>query len=244
MINIIKNDDNRMEHVYQYLKLFYETQCVFSIDDIKDGILVLPIIGVDSALLIKDTDIFLDDLTKKAKIDTIFTGIANEALIDFCLKNEIRLIKLLDFDDVRSINAYLTAEGLMSIIISKVPFTLNNCNILLLGYGYCGKEIKKLLDAFNANVYIYSNNYKDSVKLDKLNYDIIINTIPSLILDSKLLENLDSIIFDISSFPYGIDIEYANKNNLKYYIESNIPKRFSPLSAGIIIGKKIKEIID
>lgn len=243
LINIIKSEDDRIDYVYDYLKLFFPVSYVYDYNDLKMGVLVLPTLGVDSNGLINGTDLFIDKFIELNKINTIFSGVSNEYLKTICENNDIKLYTLLSYDDILEANSYLTAEGLLGIIISKTPFMIKNSNILLLGYGNCGKKIKEVFDLLGANVKVYSKNYLNSVSLNNLDYDIIINTIPELVLNKDILMKIDSIIFDISSFPYGIDIEYAKRNNINYFIESSIPKRYSPLTSGIILGKKIKEII-
>lgn len=231
MIDIIWTEDKRLEVIKNYLNANF----VYEVDDIKSENIMLPIKGLDDLGNIIDTNLNVYDVIKK-RVKRIFTCKNTKVLDDLKENNKIEVINLLSFPNVLEYNSYLTAEGLLGIIISKTNFNLRDSKVLLLGYGNCGKQIYKL---FSKITRIDVDKYDCIEK-----YDIIINTIPALVIDKKLLKRINGVIFDISSFPYGVDIEYAKELNKELYIEPLIPARYSYYDAGLILAKKIYEILN
>ena len=99
-------------------------------------------------------------------------------------------------------NAVPTAEGAIEIAIAETPFTIHGSKSLVLGYGKIGKILSKDLYALGAQTYVEARKYADlamieghgyePLPLDNLKdhiheFDIIFNTIPSLILDDEIL---------------------------------------------------------
>ena len=84
----------------------------------------------------------------------------------------------------------------------ETPFTIHGSKSLVLGYGKIGKILSKDLYALGAQTYVEARKYADlamieghgyePLPLDNLKdhiheFDIIFNTIPSLILDDEIL---------------------------------------------------------
>jgi dipicolinate synthase subunit A len=76
-------------------------------------------------------------------------------------------------------------------------------------------------------------------------YDIVYNTIPSLILDSYRLNLVrrDCLIIDLASRPGGVDFQYCNDKNIKVVWALSLPGKTSPVSAGNYIGIAIENIL-
>lgn len=231
-MDIIKVDDKRLDVIKKYL----DASFIYEYDDIKSSDLLIPIKGIDDFGNIKDSSLNIYKILEKKKIKRLFVANMTNKLKEIRDNYNIEVIPLFEFPDVLEYNSYLTAEGLLSIIIQKTDFNLRDSRVLLLGYGNCGKQIYKL---FKSITRIDVNNYDCIEK-----YDIIINTVPKLVLDKKLLKRVNGIIFDISSFPYGIDIDYAKEMNVRYFIEPIIPARYHSYDAGMILAKKINEILN
>ena len=76
-------------------------------------------------------------------------------------------------------------------------------------------------------------------------FDIIINTVPHLILDSKKLEyiNRDSLLIDLASKPGGIDMDFAKKIGIKVVWALALPGKVAPLTSAKFIKETIYNII-
>lgn len=154
-------------------------------------------------------------------------------------------------------NARLTAEGLLAEVIRCTPFALSSANILLLGYGCCGMSIGRMFLPLCRSIYLIEQDplkenaaKKDGVcPIHKNEYSkilpqcqILINTIPASVLGMTHLSQMDSSchIFDIASAPFGFPADTTEKCLLPYYRIPGIPGRFSPVTAGRIIGQTIE----
>ena len=157
------------------------------------------------------------------------------------------------------LNAISTVEGTINIAIKETQKNLYKSNILVIGYGRIGKILVDRLNAFKANVYCSARG-KDitwidtfggkSIKYEDLNeqlnkFDIIINTVPVLILDKERLKLLDKdvLLIDIASAPGGIDFNVAQDLKIKTIWELGIPGKIAPLSSAEYIKETIYNIL-
>lgn len=137
-------------------------------------------------------------------------------------------------------NAIPTAEGAIEIAIAETPITIHGSKTLVLGYGKIGKILAKDLYGMGASTYVEARKYADLAMIeghgyeplplgklkDKIHeFDIIFNTVPSLILDSAILENVrkDALIIDLASKPGGVDFEAAKTFGVKVIWALSLP---------------------
>lgn len=246
LLGIINTNDKRYDYFVNNLKEEYIYSKNFK-DFLDIDTLILPLFGVDSFLFIKDTNINLMDICTKNQIKKIICGKKNEFLERFCCDENIKLVSYLESDYYTWINSRLTAEGLIRKIMNDINDSLLSKKILILGYGYCGKALYKYLREFCPSIDIYARDYHDQKelycnnislnKLDNFNYDIIINTIDSNIIKKEDLVKFkkDSLIYDISSYPYGFESEILDNKLLNVNIIPKIPTLFMPKEAGKVL---------
>lgn len=162
-------------------------------------------------------------------------------------------------DDFALENAYLSAEGAISLAISQSDKTLINSNVLILGYGKIARALHKYLYSFTPHITICARN-KNQKTLAKYNlanvisfsslkekndYDFVFNTVPHPVINKEELEALkdDVLMLDLASFPGGIDAHFSKALNKKLVVARGIPARYSPKSAGYIVGKAVEKMI-
>ncbi|WP_279401196.1 dipicolinate synthase subunit DpsA [Piscibacillus salipiscarius] len=163
----------------------------------------------------------------------LFTGIMTPYLSELNTFQD-RIIKLFDRDDVAIYNSIPTAEGTVMFAIQQTDFTIHNSNVTILGLGRVGKTLINTFKGLGANVSVYSRHDDELARIfeyqatplryDELedslnNCNILINTIPALIVTPSLISALpkDSLIFDLASKPGGVDFRFAKKEELKQY---------------------------
>ena len=139
--------------------------------------------------------------------------------------------------------------------------TLHSSNILILGFGRIGKTLANMLKGIGANVYCEARKNEDlawiktygyePITLDNLNenlnkFDIIMNTIPSLILKEKEINCLkkDCLLIDLASSPGGIDIKAAKENKIKTIWALALPGKVAPLTSAEFIRDTIYNILE
>ena len=158
-------------------------------------------------------------------------------------------------------NSLLTAEGLLSEVIQKTPFSLSSAHVLLLGYGCCGSAIGKMLLPICRSITVleWELGRQAQAKKDGIcpvaagslpnvlpTCSLLINTIPAHVLEPQLMQKLPGSchIFDIASAPFGFSKNITEKYLMPYFRVPGIPGRFSPATAGQVIGKTIERISD
>ena len=233
-------------------------------DDINDlkysDIIYLGRKGLDrkNLLYLHKENIYIEELVFENLLNNtvILTLIFNKYMYELSLKYNFTYIALLDDESFINENSVLTAEGMISYMISHRTFPLYHSHILILGYGHCAKAILKLLNGFDSCIDVYCRNksmfekenghvFNNLDEIDFYKYNIIVNTIPEVIIDKKYIDkmNKDVAIFDIASFPYGIDHHYALEKGLNAIILPSIPTRYAYKYAGRMIYNRIKELI-
>ncbi|MCD7894175.1 MAG: hypothetical protein LUG60_10850 [Erysipelotrichaceae bacterium] len=203
--------------------------------------------------------IVIDDIGQMIKKGTfVFTLMHNDYMLKLANDYDFHYIALLDNKDFIRNNSILTAEGVISYLISHRRYPLYESHILVTGYGHCGKAIVDLLEGFHAEVTVAvrNQNLQDDIELkgchyislqdiDLIDTDILINTIPHVIIDENLLNraNRNIMIVDIASYPYGIDHHTALKLNLNSQILPSIPCRYAYGYASKMICDILEDVL-
>ena len=146
-------------------------------------------------------------------------------------------------------------EGLISYLIMHRRHPIFKSHIVVLGFGHCAKPIIEYLLALHAHVdvVVRRKELKEDIEKCGAHYvhiqdvcldqtDILINTIPSLVIREKELENVKKgiLIVDIASYPYGIDHHYALSKGLNSQILPSIPCKYAYGYAGEMIADEIE----
>lgn len=154
-------------------------------------------------------------------------------------------------------NAVLTAEGALEAAIAEYEGSVWGAKVLVCGYGRIGKALSGMLYALNADVTVAARSEKDRAWIaasgmkavdysfkEKYNYDLIFNTVPSLVLGRSALRSIaaGAIIFDLASPPGGVDYDYAREEGIYTLHLLSLPGKRSPLSAGRLIKETIMKI--
>lgn len=178
----------------------------------------------------------------------------------FFKENNLNYMNILTNEKFTLINAIITAEGSIEKLINESKKSLFDSKVCILGYGRVGKALARRIDPLCKELIIYNNpsinfiytkidNIKskeiENFKDESSNYDIIINTIPSLLIDKDTLDTLnkDVLILDLASMPGGVDFEYAKSIGIKTIHYLGVPAKVSKYSAAKAIYDFIVENI-
>lgn len=173
---------------------------------------------------------------------------------------EIKNVDLLQIDELTILNAIPTVEGAIKIAIEEREETIHESNVLICGFGRIGKILCNRFKALGANVYCAARKDTDLAWIREKRYfplryvelcdyapkfNIVINTVPTIIIKEKELDclNKDVLIIDVASAPGGIDKEYAEKKKIKVITALGIPGKEMPKTAASYIKKIIDEKI-
>ncbi len=234
-------------------------------------VIFFPVSGVKKNFEIK-TDfsskrlIVPSNLLEKVREDVlIFTGIKTPELNNMLKIANKKVIVLMEDDEVKKENSIPTVEGIIGDLIYNTDYTINQAKILVFGYGNVGKLLVDKLKHLGAELIvgvikekdyqdlkqqqinvIYTNQIKAMQEvIMNNNIDIIVNTVPELILNKEYLKILNKKVYilDISSHPHGIDFKAAKELNLRTHLWMGVPSVVAPKTAGKILVKKINLII-
>lgn len=218
-------------------------------------------ININMPLGINGKKIKIDEALKIMGKKLVFTGsISSEILRKFKLYN-IEILDIMKNEKFAVLNAIPTVEETIKIIIANTKKVLHNTNCLIMGYGRIGKVLAKKLNGLSVNVdclvsnniektwsivegynYIEFENIKNKSDLLK-KYDIIVNTIPKIILTEELKKiRKDTLIIDLASKPYGIDRNIVKQENLNFIEALGLPGKSAPITVAENMYEVIKNI--
>lgn len=263
---LIAGGDLRFERLADFLR---ENDCNISYintsdENLKADYLILPLpVSLDGVNLNCKTDVIpLDSLINKVSEGGIIFG--GRFPDDFKKKAEEINLVTIDYskrEEFAILNAEATAEGALQAAMENTERTIMGQKILIIGMGRIAKALIRILGGFNAEITAAARKSSDrawaeiygckgidisALKSEVEKADIIFNTVPAMIVDSKLLENIrqDSIIIDLASKPGGVDFEKAEQLGIKTLHLLGIPGKAAPTTAGITIGKTIFNILE
>ncbi len=185
----------------------------------------------------------------------VFGGIIKGELLSRLRESETIFVDYYDNAFIEK-NAVLTAFGALKILLEHIDFALTLGKYAVTGFGRVAKETVTLLKALSCDVTVFARNpsqREDAVikgcKTEPLtslarlsdNYDIIINTIPDHVIHEETIINMKkgSKIIELASSPFGVDFDLARKHSVDVIKAMGLPGKYTPKTAGEIIGKKI-----
>lgn len=202
----------------------------------------------------------LEELKKSLTGKKFIAGNMKAELIEEMQEKNIEVIDLLKREELVVLNTISTAEGAIQIAMEETIKTIYGSKILVLGYGKVGKILANMLKGIGAEVYCEARKNVDLAWIKAYGYnpvhlieleeylpkmDIIINTIPSLILDKERLKivNKESIIIDLASNPGGVDKLEAKKAGIKTIWALSLPGKVAPLTSAEFIKDTIYNVL-
>lgn len=187
----------------------------------------------------------------------LFGGNFPDIFFSLAKEKSKMVIDFMKCEEFSCFNAIATAEGSIMEAIRLSPWNLENSKVLVIGYGCCGTIIAQKCKMLESEVSIavrrkellplleikkYHGLLTSSLPEEIDKFQILFNTVPSLILDAALLGKLkkDSVIIDIASNPGGIDKEAAQRCSLTTSHFLGIPGKVAPKSS----AHKLAEIVE
>lgn len=206
-------------------------------------------------------DIAIREIFYYLENKTIFVGNIHQELKEELHRKHNQVIDFMEKEEFAILNAIPTAEATIEIILKNTKKILQNSNCFIMGFGRIGKILADRLKGLSAKVtcmitneverawavaYGYEtisieNLQKNCTKLKQ--YDIIINTIPKIILKEELKEfKKETLVIDLASKPYGIDRKIAEQEKLNFIEALGLPRKISTNDISKIYERYYKTI--
>ena len=186
-------------------------------------------------------------------------GIAPE-VYEMANDEYIEIIDIMKREELAVLNTIATAEGTIQVAIENTNKIIHGSEILILGFGRIGKVLARKLAGLSAKVTCAARKDEDLAwiqayghKATNINslgenlklYDIIINTVPHIILNEERLKYIkkDCLLIDLASKPGGIDKKAVKDNKLKFVWALSLPGKVAPITTAEFIKDTIYNII-
>ncbi len=190
----------------------------------------------------------VEELMNQIGGKTFIAGSIKPEVYEMAQEKDITVLDILKREELAVLNAISTAEGAIQIAINETPKNLHGNNVLVLGFGRVGKVLAKMLDGIGAKVacearkttdlaWIKAYSYEPinliELKENLNRFDIIINTIPYVVLDREMLEQVkkDALIIDLASNPGGVDKNAVKELGIKFNWALSLPGKVSPITS-------------
>ena len=202
----------------------------------------------------------IEEIMELLKGKILVAGSIKSDLYELASKNDVKIIDILKREELSVLNAISTAEGAIKIAIEETPKNLHGSNILVLGFGRIGKVLSHMLNGLGAKVacearknsdlawikaYGYEQIPLPELKENLEKFDIIINTIPYMVLDSDALEKVrdDALVIDLASNPGGVDKAAIKERKIKFVWALSLPGKVAPVTSAEFIKETLYNIL-
>lgn len=208
-----------------------------------------------------DEKIDVENLLNMLSGKTLIAGSIKPDVLDLAKEKNIKTIDILKREELSVLNAISTAEGTIKIAIEETQKNLHGSNILVMGFGRIGKVLSNMLKGIGAKVSCEARKTSDlawikaygyepipiaNLKENLHRFDIIINTIPYIILDKDNLENIkrDALVIDVASNPGGVDREAIKEQKIKFIWALSLPGKVAPVTSAEFIKETLYNIFN
>ena len=200
--------------------------------------------------------ISVQDLLVNSYQKTVMAGSIRQEVYALARKQKVEIIDLMESEELAVLNAIATAEGAIEVAMSHTNQTIQGSKTLILGFGRIGKVLAKKMQALSSEVTVAVRRQEDKAWLEAygykstdiyglqenlFQYDIIMNTVPHLILTTERLQYVDKecLLMDLASKPGGMDQTAVEERKLKFVWALALPGKVAPVTS----AKYIKDII-
>lgn len=225
-------------------------------------ILPLPSVRADKSVnapLSERSLFFSDNELEVMKTKPVFASMRDRLLRAYPKLDGGELFDYAARDDFAVLNAVPTAEGAVEIAMREFEGTIFGSSAMVVGFGRIGKILARMLHSLGSTVTVCARKSSDLAYISALGYkakhtntlsyihgyDLVFNTVPTMVFDETLLSNTDksTMIIDLASLPGGVDFESARKLGIDARRALSLPGKCSPKTAGEIIKKTVFSII-
>ncbi len=216
--------------------------------------------GKDINTPFSDTPISIRELMHTINAKILIAGSIAPEVYEMANDEYIEIIDIMKREELAVLNTISTAEGAIEIMIANTNKIIHGSKILILGFGRIGKVLAKKLEGLSAKVtcaarkdedlawikaYGHEETNINTIKENLSEYDIIINTVPHLMLTEERIKYVkdDCLLMDLASNPGGIDKKVAKERKLNLIWALALPGKVAPVTTAEFIKYTIYNIL-
>ena len=207
-----------------------------------------------------DKEVTIREMMHVINAKVLIAGGITPEVYEMANDEYIEIIDIMKREELAVLNTIATAEGTIQIAIENTNKIIHGSEVLILGFGRIGKVLARKLAGLSAKVTCAARKDEDLAwiqayghKATNINtigenlkqYDIIINTVPHIILNEERLKYVknDCLLIDLASNPGGIDKKAVKDNQLKFVWALSLPGKVAPTTSAEFIKDTIYNII-
>lgn len=207
----------------------------------------------------KDT-ISIQELMGKIQNKMLIAGSISSEIYELAKEHSIQIIDIMKREELAILNAISTAEGAIEVAINNTNKIIHGSRVLILGFGRIGKILARKMEGLSANItcavrknedmawlkaYGYQAININTLGKELAQYDIIINTVPHLILTKERLQYVkkECLLMDLASKPGGMEESAIKERGLKFIWALALPGKVAPVTTAEFIKDTIDNIL-
>ena len=207
-----------------------------------------------------DKEITIREMMHNINAKVLIAGAILPEVYEMANDEYIEIIDIMKREELAVLNTIATAEGTIQIAIENTNRILHGSEVLILGFGRIGKVLARKLAGLSVKVTCAARKDEDlawieayghkSLNINNLSenlrpFDIIINTVPHIVLTEQKLEYVrkDALLIDLASNPGGIDKKAIKDRNLKFVWALSLPGKVAPTTSAEFIKNTIYNIL-
>ena len=228
----------------------------------SSGIIVGPIPfskdGVNVLMPYSNQKITIKECVKKiCNNNKLVVGQVSDDIYNLAKDSNLEIVDIMKCEELVILNTIATAEGTIQVLMKNTDTILQGLSVLILGFGKVAKTLAYKLYNMQMDVTCavrkntdlswisaYGYNRKNIHELSSYvgDYDIIINTIPAIVVGKKEIEkiNNETLVVDLASYPGGIDVDEIKKKDIKYVWALGLPGKVAPVTSAKYIRQTIE----
>ena len=216
--------------------------------------------GKDINAPFSEKSISIRELMHVINAKILIAGSITPEIYDLANDEYIEIIDIMKREELAVLNTISTAEGTIEIAISNTNKIIHGSDVLILGFGRIGKVLARKMAGLAAKVTCAARKDEDLAwikayghKATNINtigenlsqFDIIINTVPHLILNAEKLQHVreDCLLIDLASNPGGIDKRSAKDRGLKLIWALALPGKVAPVTTAEFLKDTIYNVM-
>ena len=207
-----------------------------------------------------DNEVTIREMMHVLNAKVLIAGGINPDVYGMANDEYIEIIDIMKREELAVLNTIATAEGTIQLAIENTNKILHGSEVLILGFGRIGKVLARKLAGLSAKVTCAARKDEDLAwiqayghKATNINtigsnlnkFDIIINTVPHIILTEERLKQVkkDCLLIDLASNPGRIDKKTVKDQNLKFVWALSLPGKVAPTTSAEFIKDTIYNIV-